>query len=96
MPLLGFTFQRPITITIHYTDTDVLGIDEDTLRLYYWTGSVWQDGATTCVPVSNYTRDPVQNLLSVPICHLSRWNMGGAPIGSSRFIYLPVVLRGAP
>jgi hypothetical protein len=69
------TFQKPVTITIYYSDADIAGLNEDTLRLYYWTGSYWQDAATTCLPASTYITDTTTNLLQVPICHLSRYGM---------------------
>jgi parallel beta-helix repeat protein len=70
-------FQTPVTITIHYSDADVVGLDESTLRLYHWTGSSWEDAADTCTPASTYVRDTAGNVLQVAICHLSRWGMGG-------------------
>jgi hypothetical protein len=71
------TFQTPVTITIHYSDADVAGLDESTLRLYHWTGSEWGDGADTCTPASSYVTSTVGNLLQVTICHLSRWGLAG-------------------
>jgi hypothetical protein len=96
-PKPGYTFQEPIHVTIYYSDLDIAGIDETTLRLYYWTGSMWKDAVDTCTPPSSYVRDLAQNKLSVPICHLSEWHMGGAPIGGPGFrIYLPLVMRTVP
>jgi hypothetical protein len=69
------TLNKPVTITIQYRDSDIAGLVEDNLRLYYWTGSYWQDAATTCTPVSTYITDTVANMLQVPICHLSRYGM---------------------
>jgi hypothetical protein len=69
--------RKPITITIHYSDADVEGIDENDLRLYRWTGSAWEDAATTCSPPSTYVRDVDANVLRVPVCHLSRFALGG-------------------
>jgi hypothetical protein len=94
--LPGFAFAKPVTITIHYSGQDVGGIDEDSLRLYYWTGSAWEDAVSTCTPASDYTRDPAQNMLSVPICHLSMWGMQGLPIQLGFHVYLPIVLRQSP
>ena len=95
--LPGYIFQRPVSLTVHYTDSDISGLDESTLRFYYWEGYEWVDGSTTCFPWSSYTRDPANNVLSLPICHLSEWHMGGAPIGGPGIrIYLPLVMRAAP
>jgi len=83
--LEGFVFQEAVTVTIVYTDTDVAGLDESQLLLYYWDGSAWVDAA--CGP---YVRDPEANLLAVPICHLSQFAMFAR---ESYAIYLPVIRR---
>jgi hypothetical protein len=86
----GFTFSAPVTVTIHYTETDLAGMDEATLILNYWDDDTneWRDAATTCTPHSIYDRRPDENWLAVPICHLSMF----ALFGEHR-IYLPLVLR---
>ena len=90
--LPGFVFSRPVTITVQYSDSDVQGINEGSLRLYYWMGNVWEDVINTCTPPSTYTRDLNQNVLGVPICHLSRIGVRGPTLES---IYLPLVLRNS-
>jgi hypothetical protein len=86
----GFTFSVPVTVTIHYTETDLVGMDKTTLRLYYWdtNTSKWEDAATTCMPHSAYDRHPNENWLAVAICHLSKFAMFG-----QHRIYLPLVMR---
>jgi hypothetical protein len=32
-------FHQPITITVHYSDTDVIGLNRETLRLWYRNGA---------------------------------------------------------
>jgi hypothetical protein len=83
----GFTFNYPVTVTLHYTETDLVGMDESTLRLNYWNNSTsrWEDAATTCIPFSTYNSQPNENWLSVAICHLSKF----ALFGQHR-IYLPL------
>jgi hypothetical protein len=78
-PLDSFVFNQPITITINYTDDDIAGLDEATLKIYYWdtAASAWVDAATTCTPVSEYNRQPDINRLSVQNCHLSEFAMLG-------------------
>jgi len=86
----GFVFGAPATVTIHYSDQDVhLVSDESQLALWWWTGSEWRDAAQTCDPASSYTRDVVNNVLSVPICHLSEFGL----FGPTHRVYLPLVLR---
>ncbi len=76
--LQGFTFETPVTVTIEYSDADVASIkEEETLKLNYWDGSAWVDAATTCDPVSPYTRNLEENWLSVDICHLSLFSLAG-------------------
>ena len=82
--LSGFTFSTAVTITIHYTDTDVAGMDESSLVLEHWNGSAWVDAACGL-----YDRHPDENWLSVPICHLSQF----ALFGEQRQVYLPLILR---
>ena len=88
--LPGYAFQRPVTVTIRYSDADVEGISEKSLGLYYWSGG-WQDAAGSCAPPSGYIRDLGGNGLGLPICHLSRYSMQGTPGGYR--LYLPLVLR---
>lgn len=73
----GFTFMMPVTITLTYGDEDVAGIDENNLRLYYWTGDSWTDAVTTCGNDYQYNNDPAVNELKVPVCHLSQFGMAG-------------------
>ena len=75
----GLTFPTPVEVSITYSDADVAGMDEISLTLFYWNGSQWIDAATTCSPSSTYTRDLPNNVLSVPICHLSKYGLFGQP-----------------
>jgi hypothetical protein len=68
----GFTFSVPVTITLDYGQGDVVGLDESSLVLETWDGGAWQDAA--CGP---YERNPDENWLSVPVCHLSRFALFG-------------------
>jgi hypothetical protein len=87
----GFTFDRPVTVTINYSAQDVrLVSDRDNLTLRWWDGNAWQDAAETCDPPSTPIRDDSQGLLRVPICHLSRF----ALLGPTQRVYLPLVLSG--
>ena len=82
--LRTLAFQQAVTVTIHYTDTDVIGLDESSLVLWYWNEALsdWEDAA--CGP---YDYHPGDNWFSVPICHLSRF----AAFGEGYKIYLPLV-----
>ena len=88
--LPGITFSIPVTVTLHYTDTDVIWLDEASLVLEYWNDSTsaWEDAAC-----GDYDRHPNENWLAVPICHLSEFAMFGK---AWQKVYLPLVLRGFP
>ncbi len=89
-PVPGATFLRPVTITVQYSDADVAGVDENTLRVYVLSGGMWVDAATTCTPPSSYMRDTVNNRLSVAICHLSQFAVFGAV---QYKVYSPVIFK---
>ncbi len=65
----SYIFKTPVTITIHYTDTNMTEAEEAALVLEYWDGEAWVDAA--CDVPDPYVRDLVANRLSVPLCHLS-------------------------
>jgi RHS repeat-associated protein/uncharacterized repeat protein (TIGR01451 family) len=91
--LNGLVFQKPVTLTTNYSDTDITGLDENSLALDYWnkTSAQWQDAATTCAPSSIYDRHTDENKLAVPLCHLSDFALLATP---TRYpVYLPLVLR---
>jgi hypothetical protein len=85
--LPGLVLDAAATVTIAYTQTEVSGLDESTLVLYYWDGAgeAWQDAA--CGP---YERNADENWVSVPICHLSRFTLFADEL---QRVYLPLVLR---
>jgi len=84
------SFDQPLTLTFHYTDEQIGPIPEETLKLYYWDTDLleWVDAVTTC-PGGDYTRNPEENWLSLPLCHLSEFALMGQLIT----IYFPVMLR---
>ncbi len=82
----GLVFAKPVTVTTQYSDADVAGLDEASLTLTYWTGSMWQDAA--CGPVERHLSE---NRMAAPICHLGRFALLGE---RSEFrVYLPLVFE---
>jgi hypothetical protein len=83
------TFNLPVTVTLTYTDIDIVG-PEDALGLYYWDvgESLWTDAVTTC-PEGEYTRDLVGNQLALPLCHLTEFGLFGNPLN----LFLPLIRR---
>jgi LruC domain-containing protein/uncharacterized repeat protein (TIGR01451 family) len=91
-PQEHFTFRHAVTLTLNYSDTDVIGLNENDLHLYYWdvTTSTWLPAAC-----GEYTRYPAENRLSVPICHLTEFGLfeaTGQGSGNSK-IFLPFISR---
>lgn len=86
----NFTFAKAVTVTLHYADADVTGLDEATLMLLYWTGTAWSDAACGA-----YDRHPADNWLAVPICHLSWFALFGEVAESEEgdALYLPAVAK---
>ena len=91
-PLDHFVFDKPIRVTIQYTNDEVAGLDEEELILPFWDGELWIDAATSCTPTSEYIHNPAENTFSVEICHLTEFSMFGLPT-SNFFLYLPSTLR---
>ena len=93
-PIPQFDFETPITITMNYSDSDILGVVGNTLKLYYWDASqeLWLDAATSCSPTSTYQRDLISNSISIDICHLTEFALLGEEpyVG---YVFLPMLLR---
>jgi peptide/nickel transport system substrate-binding protein len=68
----NLTLNTPATITIHYTPEAIDSLDELSLRLFRWNGSVWEDAAC-----GDYVRDTVNDALQVPVCDLSEFALAG-------------------
>lgn len=92
--LPGFEFQHPISVTLIYSDSDIIGLDESSLLLYYWDdiAQAWTDAAETCDPTSSYTQSPEINTLSLPVCHLSRFGVFGVPLPPVE-VFFPLIFR---
>jgi hypothetical protein len=82
----NLSLSSPLQVTIDYTDGEVWGLDEDLLVLLRWEPSTqsWVDAAC-----GQYDRQPAQNRISVPVCHLSLFGL----FGEQEYIYLPVIRR---
>lgn len=96
-PLTGFDFLLPVTIYVDYTDEQIAGLNEISLRIYFWDEATesWLDAAQTCDPLSTYTRNRLDNWFSIDICHLTQFAVFGktetAPEGYS--LFLPAMLK---
>jgi len=83
----NLVFSQPVTITLHYRDEDIAGMDEAALVLYNydWSLNAWVDAE----PCGGYQRDPVQNILQAGVCHFSDYSLMDYPY----HIFLPQVIR---
>jgi hypothetical protein len=80
-------FERPVTVTIEYSDLDVSQITtENELALLWWDGGQWVDATGTCLPATSYERDLVNNVISVGVCRTGLFGL----FGEGNRVYLPV------
>jgi len=83
-------FDQPLTFTLHYEDGDIGMMPEESLAVHYFDVGQrqWIDAVTTCTGGS-YTRNPEENKLSLPVCHLTEF----AFVGIEFYNYLPLTLK---
>ncbi len=85
----GFVFQKPIGITIYYSDLDIGAVrSEGELVLEQSVGSGWQNATQTCSPASSATIDQANNHLHVPVCRAGTFGL----FGPTNQAYLPAVM----
>jgi len=77
-------FNPAITVTMGYTDSNVMGLNESALTLRYWNGQAWSSDGITVV-----SRDVANNRIVFAISHLSEFAFF-APAKSAG-IYLPII-----
>ena len=81
----GMVFAQPVTITLYYTDVDVIGLNEAELRVLYFntTSQRWQtDG------IAYVARDTVRNRIMFTVSHLTQFGLFGA---HGTFVFLPMI-----
>jgi len=87
----GLVFEKPVTVTIHYTEANVAGLDENRLELRYWNGSAWSTDGIIVVK-----RDTANNRLVVTVAHLSEFAMFAKEQQDPRKVHLPLIVRQYP
>jgi predicted outer membrane repeat protein len=87
-PLSGFVFERPVTVTLRYTDADVMGLVEADLQPFYFnpTTGLWQTDGIEVVG-----RKLPENEIVFAIWHLTRF---GLIAPTQQRAFLPVIMRG--
>jgi len=78
-------FLQPVTIMVQYSDADVVGIEEDKLKIFYWDviNNVW-------IPLPTIV-DPAANMMIASLNHLTKFGV----LGPTQWLYLPVSARFA-
>lgn len=69
------SFSEAITINFYYTDAEISGLQESTLKPHTWTGSSW-----SLAPSSTVFAD--ENRISVPRSSLSLYTIIGEPVAT--------------
>ncbi len=90
-PDLSFEAGTVATLTIDYTDEDVQGIEENSLRLYRQMGGEWREIGDGSVPGESQTLDTANNVLTARLRRLSKFTTFGAGIANR--IFMPLVLK---
>ena len=88
------TFSAPVTISIHYTETELGGISEQTLKLYRLEYPPFGDSwcaIGVCRPNESQTLDTVNNIITATVYGFSKWGRAGAQYAYD--IFLPIVLK---
>jgi hypothetical protein len=76
-PTVVKTFPGVVTITMTYTDVQVQGLDENTLKIYYW------DTATSKWIALSCTIDKVTNTITATTNHFTYFAVIGGSTGSN-------------
>ncbi len=84
----NFTFNTPVTLTLSYTDADVAGIDESTLRLYRYVCKedesllrcVWEEIGSGTRPGEGQKLDTANNVLTAWLTGFSRFGGMGVSL----------------
>lgn len=84
--LTELEFVHPLTLTVHYTDAALNGLNEASLDVYEFstTANTWRAG-----DCGQADRDLDQNDVNLPICHLATFDIAGEPNG----VFLPTILQ---
>lgn len=87
------SFDQPVTITYHYTDADIVGIKEETLRLYHYHNNTWEELDSCYVNQTTNTISCTTDSFSIfalfgksinsPTAQVATTNNGPATCGSS-------------
>jgi len=80
-------FDQPYTITMFYTDADIVGIQESTLGLYWLNSGEWEK-------INFSDLDQTENQVSASLDHMTEFALIGESSIKDYFINLPFVIMG--
>ena len=84
-----FVFAKPVTMTIAYSEDDLVFLDEASLEVLFWGGSAWSAAGIMIVE-----RDLANNRLVVTATHLSDFALFAEDLLSNK-IFLPLVPKSS-
>jgi hypothetical protein len=88
------TFSAPVTITLHYTESELGGISEQTLKLYRLEYAPYGNGwcvIGVCRPQESQTLDTANNIITATVYGFSKWGKFGAQYPYD--LYLPILSK---
>ena len=74
------SFNTSVTITYHYSDADVSGLDESTLRLYHYHNGIW-------IALDSCSVDTGANIITCTTPSFSIFSLFGQPIQVAQSTY---------
>jgi hypothetical protein len=66
-------FNKPLTLTFTYTDDQIKGLDENSLKIYYWNGEEW-------IVIENSEVNMDNNTITASIDHFTLFALIGSKI----------------
>lgn len=73
-------WDEPVTVVVKYTDSDISGLDEATLKLVFYdtVSDTWKSALDPSCGSGTITRTPSTNQISLPICHFTQYALAGS------------------
>jgi hypothetical protein len=86
-------FNVPVTLTVHYVDADIAGIDENRLKLYRFESNLLGWRAIGFRPGETQTLDVDNNIITATILGFSKFGKYGPQSGAGYELFLPIALK---
>jgi len=90
IPLDDFSFNKPVILTIQYSDNDVkIVTDESLLSVWKQLTNSWLDANITCDPATQYIHNAIENTIGLEICTTGRFGL----FGPTNSVLLPIIYK---